>query len=84
MGVIMPNDPVEPKNYLNFWNVLEKSYFCLLLDDRRFPLNQNFCAILRLFFAFLNSDDASGKIVSFAMILFFQIRVFLVEFFKKD
>ena len=46
-------------------------------------LNQNFCAILRLFFAFLNSDDASGKIVSFAMILFFQIRVFLVEFFKK-
>ena len=47
-------------------------------------LNQNFCAILRLFFAFLNSDDASGKIVSFAMILFFQIRVFLVEFFKKD
>ena len=46
-------------------------------------LIQNFCAISRLFFAFLNSDDASGKIVSFA-ILFFQIRVFLVDFFKKD
>ena len=78
----MPNDPVEPKNYLNFWNVLENPIFacCWIMGG---SLNQNFCAILRLFFAFLNSDDASGKIVSFA-ILFFQISVFLVEFFKKD
>ena len=81
----MPNDPVEPKNYLNFWNVgIRKNPIfacCWMMGG---SLNQNFCAILRLFFAFLNSDDASGKIVSFAMILFFQIRVFLVEFFKKD